>query len=105
MPAAVEQICADINHNKEAAARKTLGLLQVHPREGSQALMAAARRLIFSRGTDSHDYKFSSAVLEDYGHATGAWRDRFLAASVFWLKGSGEETALCRRIRAALGSS
>ena len=63
-------------------------------------------RLIFSRGTDSHDYKFSSAVLEDYGHTTGAWRDRFLAASIFWLKGSGgQETPLCRRIRAALGSS
>src|SRR5262245_35016489 len=106
IPEAVEQICADITRDKEAAARKTLALVQTHPREGSQALIAAARRLIFSRGTDSHDYKFSSAVLEDYFHTTGAWRDRFLAASVFWLKGSGgQDTAIYRRIRGALTNS
>src|SRR5262249_15186021 len=106
IPPAVEQICADISRDKTAAARKTLALLQAHPTQGAQALMTAARRLVFSRGTDSHDYKFSSAVLEDYYHATPATRDRFLAASVVLLKGSGgEETALYRRMRAALGNS
>ncbi len=29
-------------------------------------LWTAARRLIFAKGNDSHDYKYSSAVLEDY---------------------------------------
>ena len=45
---------------------------------------------MFHKGTDSHDYKFSAAVLEDYAHVSPAWRDRYLAASVYWLKGSGD---------------
>jgi len=66
-------------------------------------LTDAARRLVFRKGTDSHDYKFSSAVLEDCAHVSPAWRDRFLAASVFWLKGSGgADTNLVRRTREAL---
>jgi hypothetical protein len=65
--------------------------------------MAAARRLIFLKGRDSHDYKFSSAALEDYHHATPAWRARFLASSVYWLKGSGDkDNDLVKRARAAL---
>jgi hypothetical protein len=56
------------------------------------------------KGRDSHDYKFSSAVLEDYAHISSAWRDRFLAASVFHLRGSGgEDNAVVQRARAALG--
>ena len=42
-----------------------------------------ARRMIFLKGRDSHDYKFSSAVLEDYYHVSPAWRDRFLAAGIY----------------------
>ena len=65
--------------------------------------MAAARRLLFSKGTDSHDYKYSSAVMEDYAFIAPAWRDRFLAASVFWLKGSGgPDSPVVKRTRAAL---
>ena len=101
-PAAVEEIMADVSGNKEAAARKVLALLDgkdVAP----EGLMTAARRLIFLKGSDSHDYKFSSAALEDYYHATPAWRKQFLAASVFWLKGSGDkDNDLVKRARAAL---
>ena len=47
--------------------------------------------------------KFSAAVLEDYAHVSPVWRDRYLAASVFWLKGSGEkDTELVRRTREAM---
>ena len=67
-----------------------LGYLKADP--DPRPLMDAARRLVFLKGTDSHDYKFSSAVLEDYAHVSPAWRDRYLAASVFWLKGSGTGT-------------
>jgi hypothetical protein len=68
--------------------------------------MAAARRLIFTKGRDSHDYKFSSAALEDFYHTTPAWRNRFLASSVFWLKGSGErDNELIGRARTALGNA
>ena len=67
-------------------------------------LIDAARRHVFLKGTDAHDYKFSSAVLEDYGHLSPAWRDRFLATSLFYLPGSGKkDNDLVRRTRAALG--
>ena len=48
----------------------------------------AARVLVFRKGNDSHDYKFSSAVLEDYRRVSPRWRDRYLAASVFNLQGT-----------------
>ena len=82
--------------------RKTLAFLQTR-RPQSQELWATARRLIFAKGTDSHDYKFSSAVLEDYYHISPAWRDRFLAASMYQLRGSaGPDNALVKRTRDAL---
>ena len=86
-----------------AAARKTLALLTAQP-QAMQQVMATARQHIFAKGTDSHDYKFSSAVLEDFYHVTPAWRNRFLASSMFWLKGGGgADSPVLARTRAALG--
>src|SRR5262249_1303152 len=42
------------------ASRKILAYLKEHP--DPRPLADAARRLIFLKGRDSHDYKFSSAV-------------------------------------------
>lgn len=62
-----------------------------------------ARQLIFLKGNDSHDYKYSSAVLEDYHQLTPAFRDRYLAASLFKMRNETEPTtALVGRIRDAL---
>lgn len=101
---AVAEIFADVSRNDTRlnASRKILAYLQ---NKGDVRLLAdTARRLIFLKGTNSHDYKFSSAVLEDYEHLSPPWRDRFLAASVFNLRGSGDnDTDLVKRIRAALG--
>jgi hypothetical protein len=59
--------------------------------------------LIFLKGNNAHDYKFSTAVLEDYYHVSPAWRNRFLASSVYNLRGSaGSDNALVQRTRAAL---
>jgi hypothetical protein len=59
--------------------------------------------LVFRKGDDSHDYKFSSAVLEDYRRISPKWRDRYLAASVFKLQGSGQaDNQVVERTRAAL---
>lgn len=65
-----------------------------------------ARRLIFAKGRDAHDYKFSSAVLEDYFNISpGPMRDKFLALSVFNLRGTGHaDNQLIPRIRGALSS-
>jgi hypothetical protein len=70
---------------------------------GGRELIDAGRLLIFLKGTDSHDYKFSSAVMEDYSHLSPEWRDRFLAASLSWLKGSGaKDSPVAKRASAAL---
>jgi hypothetical protein len=99
---AVEEILADVSRDRMAAARKTLALLEAD-RAAAEPLMTAARRLIFFKGNDSHDYKFSSAALEDFYHATPAWRNRFLATSMFNLHGSQDrDNDLIKRVQAAL---
>ena len=90
-----------ISSDRPKAAAEALAWLQ---REGRpQDFMHQARRLIFLKGRDAHDYKFSAAVLEDYQHLSPAVRDRYLASSVFRLRGAGDtDNDLVRRTRAAL---
>lgn len=100
-PEAVEEIFADISKDKLAASRKILAWLKENP--DPRAFADAGRRLIFLKGRDSHDYKFSSAVMEDYKAMAPEWRDRYLAASAFFLRGSGDsDNDLVKRTRAAL---
>lgn len=115
----VREIFADMSRDKALASRKLLGYLAgMGPvrNDGPQAkldtssttsraeqVMDAARVLVFLKGRDAHDYKFSSAVLEDYVAMSPAWRDRLLAASSFQLVGSGaSDNGLVPRTRAAL---
>src|SRR5437773_6761782 len=99
--AAIEEIFADLTNDRLLAARKILAYLKVNPQPND--LIDAERVLIFLKGRDAHDYKFSSAVLEDYRHVSPVWRDRYLAASAFNLRGSGAaDNQLVRRTRAAL---
>ena len=100
---ALEEIFAEISKDRMSAARKLLAWLRDNPRAND--FIDGARTLIFLKGRDAHDYKFSSAVLEDYQHVSPAWRDRYLAASVFNLHGSGDKNNdLVKRARAALES-
>jgi hypothetical protein len=97
----VEEIFADIGGDKLQAARKTLAYARANP--SPEKFINTARALVFFKGKDSHDYKFSSAVLEDYYHVSPGWRDRYLASSVFNLRGSkAPDTPLAERTRAAL---
>ena len=97
----IGEIFHDVSADPSAAARKLLAYLRGG--HSAQELIDAARRLVFLKGSDSHDYKFSSAVLEDYYHAGPAWRDLYLASSVYKLNGSGEaDNSLVARIRGAL---
>ena len=99
---AAEEVFAEASKDRAAAARKALALLDGGD-AGAEALSAACRRLVFNKGTDAHDYKFSSAVLEDYYHVTPQWRGRFLASGLYWLHGSGDhDNDLIVRARAAL---
>lgn len=99
--AAVEEIFANVSGKPQAAAQKTLHFLK---NEGDpKQLIDAARVLVFLKGNDSHDYKYSSAILEDYYNISPNWRDRCLAGSVYLLNGSGaRDNQLVERIRAAL---
>jgi len=99
--ATLEEIFVDVSKDKLSASRKVLGYLK----DGgdAKALVDEARRLIFTKGMDAHDYKFSAAILEDSALLAPAWRDRFLAASVHHLKGSlSPDNGLVLRIREAL---
>ncbi len=100
-PVVIEEIFADASRDRMTAARKALGYLQAG--HDPALLINAARRLVFLKGDDPHDYKFSSAVLEDYYHASPQWRERFLASSLLLLPGSADrDNDLVKRTRAAL---
>lgn len=94
-------VFADAAKDRPAAASRALAYLDGGGDAG--ALMNQARRLVFLKGNDAHDYKFSSAVLEDYAHLSPRWRNRFLASGMFYLPGAdAKDNALVGRVRAAL---
>ncbi|MBA4186663.1 MAG: hypothetical protein C0467_01455 [Planctomycetaceae bacterium] len=98
----VGDVYKEVSKNKETAARTAMSYLKANP-DGAKELTDEGRRLIFMKGTDAHDYKFSTAVLEDAEVISPAWRDRFLAASLFWMKGSETpDSPLVKRTHAAL---
>ncbi len=100
---ALAQIFNDVSGDRGVAAEKVLGYLDAD--QPVKPLIDEARRLIFMKGKNAHDYKFSSAVLEDYYHISPAWRNQFLASSVYNLRGSGDvDNTLVQRTRAALSS-
>ncbi|HEX5177454.1 MAG TPA: hypothetical protein VFV83_10515 [Chthoniobacteraceae bacterium] len=99
----LEAIFAQIGPDKIGAARSALAYLR--EARDAKPFIDMARKLIFLKGNNAHDYKFSSAVLEDYGHIASPWRERYLAATVFLLKGTGApENKLVKRTRAALAA-
>jgi hypothetical protein len=98
---ALPEIFAAISSDRHAAAGKVLTYAETNP--NPQALIDGARLLMFIKGSNAHDYKFSSAVWEDFKNVSPAWRNRYLAASVFQLRGSGDrDNPLVERTRAAL---
>ena len=97
----LESVLSEISKDRLRSAKLAHNYLS----NGGNAhkFISAARRLLFLKGRDAHDYKFSSAVLEDYAHISPEWRDRFLALAVFNLKGSGHsDSGIVNRTRAAL---
>jgi hypothetical protein len=102
--AAIAEIFAEVNTDRLLASRKMLSFLHDHP--DPKPIIDAARRLIFLKGRDSHDYKFSSAVLEDCLTLAPEWRDRVLASAMFHFPGSGDpDNGLVNRTRAALAGA
>lgn len=102
-PFTVEEIFQDISGDRLRASRKLHDFLS-HGGDAKQ-ILDTARRLVFQKGRDAHDYKFSSAVLEDYSTVSPTLRNQFLALSAFYLKGTGDrDSGLIERTRSALTS-
>ncbi len=98
---AVGDVVREMGQDRGLAARKFLAYRAAGG--DPTTFMDAARLLVFAKGTDSHDYKFSSAVLEDYALVSPAWRDRYLAAGLYHFRTPNEpDTSLLKRMRVAL---
>lgn len=78
---AVGEIFATIRQDRTQAAAKALGYLAAG---GSpDTVFAAARRLIFRKGRDSHDYKYGAAAWEEFRLASNpAWQAPLTAAAM-----------------------
>jgi hypothetical protein len=97
----VDAVFADVARDNLSASRRLLA----YCRAGGDpaAIVNAARALIVRKGSDAHDYKFTSAVLEDAARLSPRWRERYLAASLHYLPGpSSPDSDLLPRIRTAL---
>jgi hypothetical protein len=99
---AVGEVFAAVNQDRGKAAAKALGYLA---RGGSaDALFAAARRMIFHKGRDSHDYKYGAAAWEECRLAADPrWQAPLAAATMFNLPGAGTpDSPLMNRAREAV---
>lgn len=100
-PTNIETVFDGLRQDKNQAAAQTLAFA----RSGGNtaAFFDAARHLIFTKGTDAHDFKFAASAFEDINQASPAVRPQLLAASVFYLKGAQEkDSPLLQRTRDAL---
>ena len=97
---AIQAVFRTMGKDRLAAAQMLYQYLSA--KGDAQSVVDHARRLVFLKGSDSHDYKFSSAALEDYRVLSPLWRNRFLAASSFQLRSESEKTRpLVKRIQSA----
>lgn len=97
----VQQVFETISQNRGKASRSAMQFLAAGGQP--EQMMDAARQLVFLKGNDSHDYKFSSAVLEDFYSISPEFRNSYLAASTYLLPGSGDrDNGLIDRIRGSL---
>jgi hypothetical protein len=105
--ASTDELFQELGRDPMSAARKTLALLDAEKAGDASAeeLLDAARLLVFLKGDDAHDYKFSSAIFEDFYHVSPAWRNKYLALNMFKLRNAlDDDNSLVQRTRAALNA-
>ena len=96
------QIFESLGINPDVAYLNTRALLKDDPSQFTNYI-SEARRLIFLKGTDSHDYKYSSAIMEDIQRLSPRWQPDFAAACIYKLRSPQQPTTtLVTRIQAAL---
>ncbi len=86
-PASVSQIFELIGSDVTQAATKAMSIASDSAQSG--VFTQTACRLIFSKATDAHDYKYAAAVFEDLERVSPVWRPQMLATAVYHLRASG----------------
>lgn len=100
-PLTTDLIFSSVSSNKLLASQQMRDYLAAGA--SGEDIIQHARRLVFLKGNDSHDYKFSSAVLEDYYAVSPRFRNAYLASSAYLLPGSGaQNNSLVARVQEAL---
>ena len=101
---AIGEIFSDIDSNRGRAAAKTMAYLEGGG--STKTVFDAASRMIFHKGTDSHDYKYGAAIWEECLAASDPkWRPRLAAAAMFNLPGAGKaDSPLMIRAREAVAN-
>ena len=96
------EIFESLGNNPDVAYSNTRRLLKDDPSQ-FENYIREARRLIFLKGTDSHDYKYSSAIMEDIQRLSPRWQPDFAAACIYKLRSPKQPTTtLVKRIQTAL---
>ena len=97
----VDQIFDAVGQDRSHASAATYQYLESDGK--AEDLIHAARQLTFLKGNDSHDYKYSSAALEDYYAISPELRNRYFAAATYLLPGKNDrDNSLVTRVREAL---
>ena len=91
----VDEACALVGKTAKKKFDETVDVairLGVDPKHADQMVRGAVvlphgigktvRVAVFAKGDNAHDYKFSSALFEDYGNVSPAWRDMTRAQTV-----------------------
>jgi hypothetical protein len=101
---AVADIFATINVDRHKAGSKAMAYLASGG--SSDLIFDAARRMIFHKGRDSHDYKYGAALWEEVILSTEPkWRSQMIAAAMFNLPGAKTpDSPLMIRARESLSS-
>ena len=91
-PSSDKQSAQQVLSSKDRAGSAAAVLSLAQDPTGGFEVVRRARELVFLKGTDAHDYKFSSAALEDYQLLSPAFRARYLAGCSYLFKTEADTT-------------
>jgi hypothetical protein len=83
---AAESIFAQTSGDAHETASRALAFAQRH--RDHAALFSGARRLVFTKAAEAHEYKYPAAAFEDVPNVSPAWRPHMVAASTLFLPAS-----------------
>ncbi|MGN6545580.1 MAG: twin-arginine translocation signal domain-containing protein [Aureliella sp.] len=93
----IDEVFATMSSDRKGAASAIYRLAQ--DPANAQEIVRVARHFIFLKGDDAHDYKFSSAALEDFEMIHPQWRANYLAGCSHLFRAAGDKSnALAERV-------